>query len=310
MAMTGCGSEPLTDGYGGHGGNGGLGAAGMGDGGASGAGAGGQGGGGGLGAAGGRYGGASGAGVAGQGGSAATGTGGSSSGGGGAGGASSTGAGVACLPATSLITDFTYVVDGGSTSSVHFGDDTTTFSGDEYVYPTSSYPLTSDVTGNNWHISGTIGDYSGFGLSFYRCSDVDASAYKGISFTISGVVASGSFVTMDVATLNDTPAASWLNAHGGTATTDAPGRCIPTSGATVYSQTSCVDPTARIPVTSTPTTINLLWSDFSGGAPEPSVNPRGILTILWIFPAPPAVGTATVITYAVDITIDNLKFIQ
>lgn len=63
-------------------------------------------------------------------------------------------------------------------------------------------------------------------------------------------------------------------------------------------------------MTSTPTTINLLWSDFSAGAPAPSVNPRGILTILWIFPAPSGAGTATVLTYTADITIDNLTFIQ
>src|SRR6185437_16094781 len=86
---------------------------------------------------------------------------------GGAGGASSNPNGVACLPVTMpRISDFSFVPDAGSTSSVHFGD-ATTFSGEEYVYPTGSgYPLSSDVTGNNWHISGTIGDYSGFGLSF------------------------------------------------------------------------------------------------------------------------------------------------
>ena len=272
----------------------------------------GRGGSGGGGAAGSGEGGASGAGVAGQGGSATTGTGGTPAGGGGAGGASSTSDGVACLPVTvPLITDFTYVADGGSTSSVHFGDDTTTFSGDEDVYPTlGGYVLTSDVTGNNWHISGTIGDYSGFELSFDRCNRVDASAYQGISFTIAGSVGIGNSVTMDVGTLNDTPAAAWLNAHGSTVAAGAPGRCLPTSGTTVYSQASCADPTDTIPVTSTPTTINLMWTDFSGGKPEVSVNPSGILSIGWYFPPPFGAGTSSVITYAVDITIDNLTFIQ
>jgi hypothetical protein len=311
MAVTGCGSAALQQ-RGGQGGSGGGGTAGMGDGGPSGAAGAGQGGSGGGGTAGVGDGGASGAAGAGQGGSATTGTGGTPDGGGGAGGASSTGDGVACLPVTvPLITDFTYMADGGSTTSVQFGDDTTTFSGNEYVYPTSgSYVVTSDVTGNNWHISGTIGDYSGFGLSFDGCNDVDASAYKGISFTISGSVASGNFVTMDVGTLNDTVAASWLNAHGGTATAGAPGSCIPISGTSVYSQASCADPTDTIPVTSTPTTINLMWSDFSGGKPEASVDPSGILTILWYFPPPLGAGTSSVMTYTADITIDDLKFIQ
>jgi hypothetical protein len=117
-------------------------------------------------------GGGSAAGTAGQGALATTRT-----GGGGAGGAFSSGDGVACLPVTvPLITDFTFVADGGAATTVHFGDDTTTFSGGEFVYPTSGYAVISDVTGNNWHISGAIGDYSGFGLSFDGCSNVDASA--------------------------------------------------------------------------------------------------------------------------------------
>ena len=312
MMATGCGSEALKQAGGGQGGGGGHGAGGVADGGASGAGAAGQGGSGGRGAAGTGDGGAHDAGAAGQGDSATASTGGIPGGGGGAGGASSTGDGVACLPVTvPLITDFTYVPDGGSPTTVQFGDDTTTFSGGEFVYPTSgNYVVTSDVTGNNWHISGTIGDYSGFGLSFDRCSVVDASAYKGISFTLSGVVAAGSIVTMDVGTLNDTIAASWLNAHGGTATADAPGRCIPTSGTTAYAQSSCLDPTDTILITSIPTTINLMWSDFSGGRPEASVNPSDILTIYWYLPPPPGVGTSSVTTYTADITIDNLKFIQ
>ncbi len=311
MAVTGCGSRALIPGGGGQGGNGG-GAAGIGGGGASGLGAVGQGGHGDGGAAGTGNGGASGAGGAGQGGSATTGTGGTLGGGGGAGGASSTSDGVACLPVTvPLITDFTYAPDGGSTTSVHFGDDTTTFSGSEYVYPTvGAYQPSSDVTGNNWHISGTIGDYSGFGLSFDGCNRVDASAYRGISFTISGSVASGNFVRMDVGTLDDTPAASWLNANGSTVAPDAPGRCLPTLGTNAYIQASCADPLDTIPVTSTPTTINVLWSDFSGGEPEASVDPSGILTILWFFPPPPGAGTSGVTPYNADITIDNLTFIQ
>jgi hypothetical protein len=110
--------------------------------------------------------------------------------------------------------------------------------------------------------------------------------------------------------LDDTPAASWLNAHGGTVAPDAPGRCIPTSGTNAYSRSSCADPADTIPVTSTPTTINLMWSDFSGGKPEASVNPSNILMIYWYFPSPAGAGTSSVTTYVADITIDNLTFIQ
>jgi hypothetical protein len=229
---------------------------------------------------------------------------------GGAGGASSNPNGVACLPVTTpLITDFTFVPDAGSTSSVHFGDDATTFSGEEYVYPTAGgYPLRSDVTENSWHISGTIGDYSGFGLSFDGCSRLDASAYGGISFTISGVVGMGNMVTMDVGTLDDVVTASWLNAHGGIAAADAPGLCVPTISGSGSYHPGCADPSATIPVIANPTTVSLRWTDFTGGQPESSVNPDGIVAIYWYFPAPVGAGTGSVTTYPVDITIDNLKF--
>lgn len=255
-------------------------------------------------------GGTGGSGVAtgGSGGTGTTGTGGSA-------GGYVTSDGVLCpLPAKPLITDFTYVADGGMMDQVHFGDDSTTFSGSEFVYPTaaagSAYPLTSNVTGGSWHMTGTLGDYSGFGLSFDNCSRVDASAYKGISFTISGSVPMGNMITIGMATLNDRIAASWLMSHGNTtAAVGDPGRCIPTSGTNQYSQTTCADPTKTVPVTSTPTTISILWGDFTGGKPEAGVTPGDITTIYGFFPPPAGAGTTTPTTYAVDITIDNLSFI-
>jgi len=164
------------------------------------------------------------------------------------------------------------------------------------------------VTGNNWHISGTLGDYSGFGLSFDGCSRVDASAYRGISFTISGSVPQGSVVTMGVVTLNNTIASSWLNAHGGDGSVK-PGRCIPTAGTNQYAQSSCADATTALPIRAIPTVQTILWSDFTGGKPEPGVTPSDILTVYWFFPPPAGVGTATPSPYPVDIVIDNLAFV-
>jgi hypothetical protein len=84
----------------------------------------------------------------------AVGTGGGSTGTGG----TSAGSGILCPVLQALITDFTYA-GTADTTQVRF---TNLGGGGEYVYPFSggSYPLTSDVTQNNWHISGTIGDYS------------------------------------------------------------------------------------------------------------------------------------------------------
>lgn len=218
--------------------------------------------------------------------------------------------GVLCpRPAQAPITDFTYVVgDGGTTTAVPFGNGTS-FSGTEFVYPTwGLWPVTSDVTDNNWHISGRIGDYSGFGLTFDGCSRVDASAFRGLSFTISGSVPQGSVVTMGVGTLNDTVASSWLNAHGGDGSLK-PGRCIPTSGTDQFTQASCADATATIPIQAVPTVHTILWSDITRGKPEPNVTASDILSIYWFFPSPAGAGTATPVSYPVDIVIDNLAFV-
>jgi hypothetical protein len=215
-------------------------------------------------------------------------------------GGSVTDDGMLCPPPARLITDFTYV-PGGATTAVHFGNGTS-LSGTEYVYPTSgTYPLTSDVTGNDWHISGTVGDYSGFGLTFDGCSRIDASAFHGISFTISGSVPQGSAITMGIGTLNDTLASSWLNSHGGDGSSN-PGRCIPTVGTNRFTQTSCVDAVVVIPIQATPTVQTIRWTDFNGGRPEANVTASDILSFYWSLPSP-------TLTYPVDIVIDDLAFV-
>jgi len=228
---------------------------------------------------------------------------GGASGAGGSGSQYITNDGVACLPPdpTGLITEFTYAADGGSMTSVHFGDDSTKFSGDEYVYPSAA--IGSSVAGGSWHISGTVGDYSGFGLSLDNCSHIDAHAFKGISFTVSGTVDMGSMFTMGIDTLNDTIAASWLTGHDAGGTADSPGRCIPKKGTNKYDQMDCGNPTKAISLATANQTI--LWGDFSGGKPEASVTPGDIISIYWYFPWSGAGSTP----YAVDIVIDDLKFI-
>jgi alpha-L-fucosidase len=204
------------------------------------------------------------------------------------------------LPATPLITDFTYAPpDGGTadTTRVPFGGNGS-LAGSEYVYPAA---ITSDVSLSAWHITGTVGTYSGFGLYFDSCNRVDASKYKGISFKISGSMGDNQ-LTLGVATLNDSMASGWINTHGGNSTD--PGRCIPTSGTGQYSEQGCSTPTKTIPVTSSETVVNVLWSDFAGGAPEASVlTPAEITSISWTLPW--SGGTP----YPVDIVIDDLSFI-
>lgn len=210
------------------------------------------------------------------------------------------------LPTTPLITDFTYTpTDDGTTSTtdVRFGG-TMTLRGGGYVYPTTGdYPLAPDVTESNWHISGTVGNYSGIGLYFDNCNVIDASAYQGISFTISGSIGESNELIFGVSTLNDSLAATWINTHGGTS--NGPGRCIPTSGTSQYAQEGCSNPTMTVSLTETPTVVEVLWSDFGGGSPDPDVaTPSEITGISWTFP-----WTEGGTPYPIEIVIDDLSFI-
>jgi hypothetical protein len=234
-----------------------------------------------------------------------------SSGGTGSGGTSSRQPedGVLCAPPTrALITDFTYT-PGADPSLVAFGDPTTIWGGGWVTSNSTNYPLTSDVTQNNWHISGTVGDYSQFAIYFQgygNCNVVDASKYRGISFTISGSIGQNHQLTLNVLTLNDMIAAAWINAHGGSSA-DIPGRCIPTSGTDQWHEQGCSVPSKRISVTATPTVVNLLWTDFVGGSPEPHVVPSEIFQFDWGLPWDPWGNPEN--PYPVDFVIDDLSFI-
>jgi hypothetical protein len=213
--------------------------------------------------------------------------------------------GTTCPPAAApLITDFAYTPsDAGVAKEVRFGG-TGTLTGGEAVWTNSTTsPLTSDVTQGNWHISGTVDNYAGFNLYFDNCSRIDASAYKGIKFKISGSLGGGT-LTLGVGTLNDAIAASWFISKNISANATDPGRCLPTSGTNKYDQTTCADPIKVIPVTADATTISLAWADFAGGKPISYVEPKDIISIYWYF------TWSTGQSYPVDITLDDISFIQ
>jgi hypothetical protein len=231
---------------------------------------------------------------------------------GGAGGMNSGVATACALPTAPLISDFS-TPDAADSTKVNFPGPP---SGGTYFYPANSqvpaptFPISSDATKGNLHVSGTIGDYSGFGLYFDNCSKLDASAYKGLRFTIQGSVPMGDVVTFSVGTAGDEVAASWLNAHKAAATdADKPpnfGRCMPASGQ--YDGT-CNAPTKSVPVTATATTVTVLWSELQGGKPEATVNPSELTFIAWAFPAPEGAGMAAPTTYMADVTVDDLQFV-
>jgi hypothetical protein len=204
--------------------------------------------------------------------------------------------------------DFTYAgVNAGvaAPTEATFGDFKTTFSGGTYIYPDSSsatlFALTSDITHSNWHISGTVGTYSGFGLYWYACALLDASAFKGISMTISGnMPANTLYISVDTA--EDEVATAWYVANTTTpATAGTFGTCVP--GSNLYDGT-CAVPSTAIPVAATPTAVTILWADLTGGKPQASVSPSKLTGISFYFNY--SFSTAP---FPVDITIDDLSFV-
>ena len=242
------------------------------------------------------------------------------SGGAGTSGAGSTGTGgggglpgnlgTNCLPPDQMLNAFTFDPDGGSMTDGRYGNFGVTLSGGTSTYPPA---MVSDITGNDWHISGMVTDYSGFGIYFddvNMCNKVDASAYAGIRFTIWGTTTG--IVTMGIGTVGNAPKASWLlsvNAMGVTGM--EPGTCMPTSG-TQYYHPGCADATNAFTVTGTqaaPQTVSIMFTGstgavFAGGTPQANVVASDITSIYWFVNWMPGMAA-----YPIDLHIDNLAFI-
>jgi hypothetical protein len=236
-----------------------------------------------------------------------TSTGGSSVSGGTGGGAANP-VGVACPKAmTALLTDFTQV-DGGGLGN--FGAVGSTFAGGTFQFPDA---ITSDFSMDNWHVSGMVTDYAAFALFFQDCNEVDASMFKGISFTVKGTIPSPmtpNTLNFQVGTAADDISTEWLSTHvdAGAATMPTFGRCTPTSS-NQYDG-SCGSPSFTVPVTDTATKISIMWADLKGGKPTATVDPHEITSVIWGIPAPAGAGSATITPYAIDVTIDDLSFIE
>lgn len=163
----------------------------------------------------------------------------------------------------------------------------TDFSGYSYTYPPA---LVSAMSADGWHVTGTVADYAGMALGF-SCA-VDASMFTGISFSVKGNVGETGELVMAVATSpndvkKDKDAAAW-------------GQCVPVNSE--YDGT-CLAPRVDVPVTTTLNTIKVKWADLKGGAPQASVSPNSLSSIVWTFD-----WVAGANPYPVDVTIDDVVF--
>jgi hypothetical protein len=235
-------------------------------------------------------------------------------GGAGNGGGAGAPAGTLCPPITSaLITDFAFSA-GQGTSEASFGDFSTNFSGTLYAYGPG---LNSDVTGDNWRISGFVNDYSGLILSALNQNTpcmFDASAFAGISFSLKGSIPAGDTLTFQLGFAEDDVPSSWLNSHKANASDPDVlpnfGTCIPVTN---QFDGTCASPSFALPASafgSTPAKFTIRWTDFAGGKPVPAVDAAKITSISAFFTVPPGIGTSSVVAYPVDITFDDWSFVS
>jgi hypothetical protein len=204
----------------------------------------------------------------------------------------------AVTPGDPLITDWKDVTPGGvfvdsDHASLDLSQWWTGFYGGGYVYPTDdpcsgkkpAYPLNYTVDGA-FRVTGTVGDWSGFGLWFGACF-VDLSAYRGLTFTLYGDPGPTGRVRLWVMTSADQP----------------PPTC-PAGLGSCAAGAACWQPSAFIPVPATPAdAITLQWADFKGGIPLGSPDPSHIIGLHWTFEfggGPP---------YPVDLTLGTVELL-
>jgi hypothetical protein len=169
--------------------------------------------------------------------------------------------------------------------------------------------LCPNFDGQNWHITGRVHDYSGFGL--YLTSKTDASMFTGLSFDIQGTFTAtgagdGGVAAASVTMLVTDSPHEVDSAHTANARMTC-GTCAPANG-NEYDGT-CTVPSKVITLTATATPTTVKWTDLTGGRRPPSFtgespNPAQITAIGFSVPWNGA-GSAE---YNVDITIDNLKY--
>jgi hypothetical protein len=200
---------------------------------------------------------------------------------------------VPCTPAIAmkpLLTDF-------STGDT-FGDGLSMPTGIAEAYG----GLTTDTSGGNWHVSGTVmGDSgsTGFFIDFSGCP-VDLSRYQGLEFTIGGVVGPNGRIQLQVFTAEDNfvqlanmpPTSDDVVLHNG---------CLWKTN--MYRE--CVEPSRTITVPSTataaaPAKLSFTWNQFVAGIPRANPNPALITRIQFLPVTPPATS------YDIDVVVDDL----
>lgn len=218
----------------------------------------------------------------------------------------------ACGPVSKVISDFASGswADGGVT----YGVAGKSFSGKIVAYGKG---VTADTSGDDFHVSGTVaGTSAGLQAYFDNLCVADATAYKGLSFAVSGTIgdaAPNKTITFWVGTVEDSVTSAWLATLDagtlGSSLASTPGTCTPTSGDRVI-HPGCRNPVYTLNLTSPEKqTVRVKWEDFTNGQPNVTAAPGRLTLIGWRLPSPTSTD-AGVTSFPVDIHIDDLQFIE
>jgi hypothetical protein len=205
------------------------------------------------------------------------------------GGATGKDAGNACTgktdvaPADGVIDQFTAVGDAGATPSGIPGGYTT------YSDPAGASPTMTFENGTAHMVENAAATgsprYVGFVIYFNDC--INASTFTGLQFTVSG--------TMTGCTLQ---LSANYSENDNMASDPAKGSCSMPPAADCYSNQKAVTG-----VSTTPSTVQVPWSGFTGGVPSGPTDSTQLTGVQWQLTIPAGTGTC-----AADISITDVKF--
>lgn len=208
-------------------------------------------------------------------------------------------------PTNPLLTDWRDVATGGmfvdndscSHPSDHWWE---AFYGGPYVYPavdacsgaaTPEFPLVQSIDGT-WHVTGTVGTWSGFGLWFAPCM-VDLSAYRGLELAIGGDVGTSGRLRLDVLTSSNSK----------------PDKCLTNVGTCDPAQGECQAAHTALAVPEHPAPVRVLWSELQGGSPVDGVDPREVIGIHLAFERVEW-GAQVTPPFPVDVRVARIKLVE
>jgi hypothetical protein len=174
-------------------------------------------------------------------------------------------------PTMGLITSFADLVANGDQYTFTKG-----VPGGTFTYDTALIKAAADsVTAMNFHITGNVSDYHGFGAYLNSCAD--ASAYTGVSFSIKGNVGPSAKLNFRVQLNSTTPVD----------TKNSKGACVVPTGMMPYQV--CVHPSVDVTgISADGKTVTINWADLKGGKPTAAVDPKEIVGFEWAFTWPNA----------------------